>query len=79
MNLQTRKLNLISYLAQLQDDRFFNEIEEYILSELRQGDYNKPFTIEELKERINQSLKDSKNNRVTESNELLCDIIHGRQ
>lgn len=79
MDIQLRKLNLITYLAQLQDESLLNEIEEYILSELGQGDYNKPFSIEELNERIDQSLEDSKNNRVTESNELLSDIMKEKQ
>ncbi|SEN08260.1 hypothetical protein SAMN05421856_11441 [Chryseobacterium taichungense] len=74
MDIQTRKLNLITYLAQLQDERFFNEIEEYILSKVEKEDHTRPFSIEELNKRIDQSLEDSKNDRIIESNDLLSEI-----
>ncbi|UZT97694.1 hypothetical protein ODZ84_21385 [Chryseobacterium fluminis] len=74
MDIQTRKLNLITYLAQLQDERFFDKIEEYILSKLEKEDHTKPLSVEELNKRIDQSLNDSKNNRVTDSNNLLSEI-----
>ena len=34
MDLQTRKLNLITYLAQLQDENFFEKIEKYIFTKV---------------------------------------------
>lgn len=74
MDIQTRKLNLITYLAQLQDESFFEKIEEYILSKLEKEDHTKPFSVEQLNKRIDQSLDDSKNERVTDSNDLLSEI-----
>lgn len=74
MDIQTRKLNLITYLAQLQDESFFEKIEEYILSKLEKEDHTKPFSVEELNKRIDQSLEDSKNDKVIESNDLLSEI-----
>ncbi|MEN4761308.1 hypothetical protein ABEG63_13305 [Chryseobacterium sp. C39-AII1] len=74
MDIQTRKLNLITYLAQLQDESFFNKIEEYILSKLEKDGNNKPFSIEELNSRIDQSLEDSTNDRITNSNDLLSEF-----
>lgn len=74
MDIQTRKLNLITYLAQLQDESFFEKIEEYILSKLEKEDHTRPFSIEELDKRIDQSLEDSKNERIIESNDLLSEI-----
>jgi len=79
MDIQTRKLNLISYVAQLQDEMFIKDIEDFILAELGKEGYDKPFSMEELNERTDQSLEDSKNNRVTESSELLSYIIRERQ
>lgn len=79
MDIQTRKLNLITYLAQLQDEIFIKDIEDFILAELGKEGYDKPFSIDELNERINQSLENSKNNRVIESSELLSDLIRERQ
>jgi hypothetical protein len=74
MDIQTRKLNLITYLAQLQDESFFEKIEEYILSKVEKEDHTRPFSIEELNKRIDQSLEDSKNDRIIESNDLLSEV-----
>jgi len=35
MDLETRKLNLITYLAQLQDESFFEKIENYLCSSIQ--------------------------------------------
>lgn len=74
MDIQTRKLNLITYLAQLEDESFFEKIEEYILSKVEKEDHTRPFSIEELNKRIDQSLEDSKNDRIIESNDLLSEV-----
>ncbi|SHF29099.1 hypothetical protein [Chryseobacterium takakiae] len=74
MDIQTRKLNLITYLAQLEDESFFEKIEEYILSKVEEEDHTRPFSIEELNKRIDQSLEDSKNDRIIESNDLLSEV-----
>ncbi|MCF2219658.1 hypothetical protein H9Q08_10090 [Chryseobacterium sp. PS-8] len=60
MDLQTRKLNLIIYLAQLKDESFLDKIEEYILSNLEKEDHPKifPFSIENLINRIEKSEDD---------------------
>lgn len=62
MDLQTRKLNLISYLAQIEDEIFFDELENYILKRevKRKPDLN-PFTIDELIHRIEKSELDFDN------------------
>ena len=48
MDLQTRKLNLISYLAQIQDENFIEKIENFILSKSGKDSDFKKFTEEEL-------------------------------
>ncbi len=65
MDLQTRKLNLISYISQLQDEHFFDNIEEYILSKLEKKDYSEfaLFSVENLISRIEKSEDDFKNAR----------------
>jgi hypothetical protein len=62
MDIQTRKLNLITYLAQLQDESFFEKIEEYILSKLEKEDHSEfvPFSVEILINRIEKSEEDLK-------------------
>lgn len=60
MDLQTRKLNLISYLAQIQDESLLTKIENHILKRKmkdKESDF-KPFTIDELINRIEKSEKD---------------------
>ena len=71
MDLQTRKLNLITYLAKLQDENFFDKIEEYILSKLEKEDRSEfPFSIETLINRIEKSEEDFKNGRFKTQEDL---------
>jgi len=60
MDIQTRKLNLISYLAQLEDEGFIGKIEAYILKKRhkKQEDNFVPLTAEELVSRIEKSAQD---------------------
>lgn len=56
MNLQTRKLNLISYLSQLQDDNFIEKIKKFILRKQQTENFDfKPFTVAELITRVKKS------------------------
>ena len=59
MDLQTRKLNLITYLAQIQDENFLENIENFIFTKIGKSkkDDFKPFSIEELLNRIEKSEK----------------------
>ncbi|MBZ9728617.1 hypothetical protein LB467_02875 [Salegentibacter sp. JZCK2] len=72
MDLQTRKLNLITYLAQLQDEKLISKIEDYILkknSNEKNADLD-PFTIEELISRVEKSEQDYKQGRFKTQKEL---------
>ena len=59
MDLQTRKLNAIGYLINLQDEKIFSKIESTII-EIQQKDKRKfkPFTQKQLVERAKLSEKD---------------------
>lgn len=72
MDLQTRKLNLISYLSQLQDESVLNGIEQLISKTKSQKSESdiKPFTAEELIIRIQKSEEDFKNGRYKTQEEL---------
>lgn len=72
MDIQTRKLNLITYLAQLQDESFFDKIEEYILSKLEKEDHSEfvPFSVETLISRIEKSEDDFKHGRFKSQEDL---------
>ncbi len=72
MDLQTRKLNLISYLTQLQDETVINGIERLvskIKSKKTQSDIE-PFTVDEFISRIQKSEDDFKNGRYKTQEEL---------
>lgn len=59
MDLQTRKLNAIGYLINLQDEKVFSKIEATINSVRNQKDSHlKPFTEEQLIDRANRSNQD---------------------
>jgi hypothetical protein len=71
MDLQTRKLNLIAYLARLQDEAFFEKIERLILKKQHDSEPEfKPFSVEELLSRIEQSEKDFENGKYKTQAEL---------
>ena len=71
MDLQTRKLHLISYLAQLQDELFLEKLETYILKQEKEQQAEfKQFTVEEFIKRIEKSELDFKNGRVKSQEEL---------
>ncbi len=72
MDIQTRKLNLITYLAQLQDESLFEKIEEYILSKLEKEDHSEfaPFSIETLISRIEKSEEDFKSGKFITQEDL---------
>ncbi len=72
MDIQTRKLNIIAYLAQLKDESLIQKIEKYIISsseKINSAD-KKPMTIQELLDRIEKSEMDFKEGRVYSQDEL---------
>lgn len=70
MDLQTRKLNLITYLAQIQDEQFIEKIEEFILVKHESEPEFKQLSVEELIQRIQQSENDFKNGNFKSQEEL---------
>ncbi|TQD34039.1 hypothetical protein [Haloflavibacter putidus] len=71
MDLQTRKLNLITYLAQIKDEILFDKLENYILKrEIEHNPELKPFTVQELVNRIEKSESDFKNGNVKSQEDL---------
>ncbi|MCX6222572.1 MAG: hypothetical protein NTZ69_16510 [Bacteroidia bacterium] len=59
MDLQTRKLNAIGYLINLQDEKIFSKIESAIIDSQKLDKRNlQPFTKKQLIDRANQSNKD---------------------
>jgi len=71
MDIQTRKLEFIKEFLKVQSEELISRLERILNN--KEDDFS-PFTVEEFNFRINQSLKDSENNNIIESNELLAEI-----
>jgi hypothetical protein len=64
MDLQTRKLNAIEYIAGLEDESIFNKIELAILENKARSERKlKPFTQKQLIERAEKSNRDYKSGK----------------
>lgn len=74
MNIETRKTEFVQAFPNLQSEELISQFEKLLKKTKQTEKKFKPFTIEELNSRINVSLEDSKNEEVTESNELLSEI-----
>ena len=72
MDLQTRKLNLISYLADLQDENFIGKIEQLIRAkkDSKSALELKPFTEQELVARAKKANNDFDNGRIVSQEKL---------
>ena len=71
MDLQTRKLNLITYLAQIKDETFFDKLENYILKrEVKCNPDLNPFTVDDLINRIEKSELDFENGNFKSQEDL---------
>ena len=74
MNIESRKIEFVQAFLNLQSEELISQFEK-LLKKAKQSDEElKPFTIEELDSRIDSSLKDSKNDNIIQSNELLAEI-----
>lgn len=76
MDLKTRKIDFIQAFFQLENEEAIARFEKLLKEEkelLYDRDF-KPMTIEELQQRIKAAMEDSKNNRLTESKQLLAEI-----
>jgi len=71
VDIQTRKLIFIQEFLKIQSEELISRLEKILIG--NEDQFNS-FSIEELNTRIDQSLKDSENNKVTESDDLLSEI-----
>jgi len=76
MDLQTRKISFIQEFLNFQSEDIILRFEKLLKKEKKRISGNKlePITLEEFNERIDVSMADSNNDRVTEANELLSEI-----
>lgn len=74
MDLQTRKLNFIQEFLKLESEKAISHFEKLLQKETQSNSELKPMTIKAFQNRIEQSTEDSKNGRLTESNNLISEI-----
>lgn len=75
MDLQSRKIEFIQEFLKLQSEEAISRLEKLLNIEKRwDGNDLVPMTVEEFNERIDKSMEDSKNGKLTEVDQLLSEI-----
>lgn len=76
MDLEARKIEFIQEFLELQSEEAIARLEKVLRREQKlSGDKEiSPMTVKEFNKRIDQSMKDSKEGKLTEVNDLLADI-----
>ena len=76
MDLQTRKISFVQEFLKIQSEEVVVRLEKALLKEKKNilDKTSQPMTLEELNKRIDQSMLDSKNGKLTENNELTTEI-----
>ena len=74
MDLQTRKLNFIQDFLKLESEKTIAQFEKLLRNTAANEEELNPMTVDEFHRRINQSLEDVKNGKVTDANDLLTEI-----
>nr|WP_315171217.1 hypothetical protein [uncultured Flavobacterium sp.] len=74
MDLQTRKLNFIQDFLKLESEKTIAQFEKLLRNTAANEEELNPMTVDEFHKRINQSLEDVKNGKVTDANDLLTEI-----
>lgn len=74
MDLQTRKIVFIQEFLKLESEKAISHLEQLLKKEVKSDSAFQPMTIQEYQQRIDQSLEDSKDGKVTESDELLTEV-----
>jgi len=78
MDIQSRKIEFVQEFLKLQSEEVISRLEKLLKKETAKTLELKPFTMDEFHERINKSIDDSKNGRVTEAKDLLTEIKEWR-
>ena len=71
MDIQTRKIEFIQEFLKVQSEELISRLESVLKN--KEVDF-KPFAIEEFNARVDKSLDDSKNEKVTESSVLRSEM-----
>jgi hypothetical protein len=72
MKLEARKLSFIQEFLKIQSEETISRLESILRKE--KEDAIQPMTIEKLNKRIDQSLDDAKNGKITDVNDLISEM-----
>lgn len=74
MDLQTRKILFVQEFLKLKSEKAISHLERLLEKETKNESEFSPMSLQEYQKRIDQSIDDSLNGRLTESNQLLSEI-----
>lgn len=76
MDIQTRKIEFVQEFLKIQSEELICRLENLLQSEtkLKTDKEFQPMSLEELNSRIDKSMEDSKNGKLTKSNDLISEI-----
>ncbi len=76
MNLEARKLTIIEKFIHVQNDDIITQVEKILakVKEIPKNELFKPFTIDELNNRIKKSMNDSNNGNLISNKDLKSEI-----
>ncbi len=76
MDLQTRKITFVQEFLKIQSEEVIIRLEKILEKEKERMTINNlsPMSLEEFNKRIDQSMLDSQNDRLTENNDLTTEI-----
>ena len=74
MDIQTRKIEFIQEFLKLQNEELISRLENLLRANKSKNDDFNQMTIDELNSRVDQSMNYSKNERFTNSDDLIAEI-----
>jgi len=76
MDLQTRKISFVQEFLKIQSEEVIVRMEKALKRETKNisGAVVRPMTLKELNKRIDESMLDSENGKLTENNDLSTEI-----
>ncbi|SFC97528.1 hypothetical protein [Flavobacterium phragmitis] len=74
MDLDTRKVNFIRDFLKLESEKAISQFEKLLKKENKIDSSLEPMSISDFQKRIDSSVEDSVNGRVTDANDLIAEI-----
>ena len=74
MDIQTRKIAFVQEFLKLQNEELISRLESLLRADKSKNDDFKPMTAEELNIRLDKSVNDSENDRLTTSQDLIAEV-----